>query len=261
MNKLLLIMLLAAALPVSADDGAAARIAEQAAACSAQAAQATEPLRTEKYRQAAALYQQLHDNFGIRSGSLFYNMGNAWFDAGNYPEAILNYRRAQLYAPGNPEVQANLNLARTQVRDHFPQESGNSALKTLFFWHYDTSFQFRIRWAAAAAALFWICAAVLLWKRQSWLKYAAAILFIAAAAPALSAAVTACTLRNTTPAVIMADQVMPRKGPAESYAPAFDKPIHAGAEVQVTDRQGEWREIQIPGNISGWVHESGLQTL
>ena len=237
-------------------------IAAEAAEAARTASTATdEAIRRDKYQHAINLYQQLTDEFQVRNGGIFYNVGNAYAALGDYPHAILNYRRAQLYAPNDAELIANLQLVRGMRKDHFKEPEATRILKTLFFWHYDTSFAFRFKSAAFFAALFWIAATLLLWYRRCWLKYTTIALLVLALAPAVSAAITACSIRNMQPAVIMADEAMPRKGAAQSYAPAFDKPLHAGAEVNIIKKQGEWVEIAIPGNLTGWLHESTLEDI
>ena len=47
---------------------------------------------------------------------LFYNLGNAYFRAGDYGRAILNYERALALDPRHPEAAANLALVREEAR-------------------------------------------------------------------------------------------------------------------------------------------------
>ncbi len=44
------------------------------------------------------------------------NRGNAWFKAGQVGRAIASYRQAQLLAPRDAALRANLQLARTRAR-------------------------------------------------------------------------------------------------------------------------------------------------
>ncbi len=53
------------------------------------------------------------------TAALFYNLGNAYYKQGDHGRAILNYRRAQQLAPRDPDIEANLALARAQAVDQF----------------------------------------------------------------------------------------------------------------------------------------------
>src|SRR5688500_9963636 len=63
---------------------------------------------------AAAAYEDL-----IRSGAtspiVYFNLGNAWFKAGQLGRAIAAYRQAQRLAPRDPNVRFNLQFVRKQV--------------------------------------------------------------------------------------------------------------------------------------------------
>jgi tetratricopeptide (TPR) repeat protein len=67
------------------------------------------------FRQAIDGYESLVRNRQW-SASLFYDLGNAWFRAGEPGRAILNYERALALSPAQPETEANLRLVRDQAR-------------------------------------------------------------------------------------------------------------------------------------------------
>jgi tetratricopeptide (TPR) repeat protein len=66
----------------------------------------------EKYAEAAVAYEQLL-GAGLASGNLYFNLGNAYFKAGDVGRAILNYERARRLVPGDPDLIANLGYARS----------------------------------------------------------------------------------------------------------------------------------------------------
>lgn len=70
----------------------------------------------EKFAEAAVLWQAIVLS-GKESPVLYYNIGNACFKAGNYPEAILNYERALKLDPSYSDARYNLEFTNTFVRD------------------------------------------------------------------------------------------------------------------------------------------------
>ena len=54
---------------------------------------------------------------GFESADLHYNLGNAYFKAGDLGRAILAWERARVRAPGDADVEANLELARRLTVD------------------------------------------------------------------------------------------------------------------------------------------------
>ena len=69
----------------------------------------------EHYAEAAAQYEQLVAA-GLASGSLYFNLGNAYFKTGDVGRAILEYERARRWIPGDPDLRANLSHARSVAR-------------------------------------------------------------------------------------------------------------------------------------------------
>jgi tetratricopeptide (TPR) repeat protein len=66
----------------------------------------------ERYGEAAARYEQILAD-GLASGNLYFNLGNAYFKAGDLGRAILNYERARRLMPADPDLIANLGYARS----------------------------------------------------------------------------------------------------------------------------------------------------
>jgi tetratricopeptide (TPR) repeat protein len=67
-----------------------------------------------RYDEAARLFQQLIEQRGY-SAPLCFNLGNAEAKAGNMGLALLNYERARYLAPGDGDINHNLQLARKQA--------------------------------------------------------------------------------------------------------------------------------------------------
>src|SRR3982751_6726148 len=67
-----------------------------------------------QFQEAIRDYQSLVQA-GQWSAPLFYNLGNAYFRAGDFGRAILNYERAWALQPQHPESLANLAVAREEA--------------------------------------------------------------------------------------------------------------------------------------------------
>ena len=68
-----------------------------------------------KFADATAIYGKILQTDG-QSPSLLFNYGNAEFKAGHLGKAIAAYRRAELLAPRDAELRANLAFVRSQVQ-------------------------------------------------------------------------------------------------------------------------------------------------
>lgn len=70
----------------------------------------------ENYILAISKYEEVLEQ-GLESAELYYNLGNAYFNVNNLPSAILNYERAKLLAPGDDDIDFNLNIANSMIPD------------------------------------------------------------------------------------------------------------------------------------------------
>jgi len=79
------------------------------------------------FAEAIRLYEKMADS--SPGGWIYYNLGNAYFKAGQLGEAVLAYRRAQLFLPRSKEVRLNLEQA---LRSAGVEELGPKGVGALF---------------------------------------------------------------------------------------------------------------------------------
>ncbi len=226
----------------------------------AQMAEANQLYETGQFVEAAGAYQVLVDT-GVQDGTLYYNLGNAYFKAGDLGHAILNYRRAQVLLPRDPDVDANLQLARTQTTDRLETEDGGVLVsfvrRVLVEWT-------TLDEAAAITLGLWVllCALVvtaILWPRgRQVLRYGIAVVAVLLVLGMLSVGIRASEARSA-PAVVVAQSVETHSGPGADYLAEFT--LHAGAEVRVLERRDGWVRITLPGDLQGWVPKRTIEEL
>ena len=207
----------------------------------------------EAFARAAARFERLADEYGIRTGPLYYNVGNCHFRMGDVGRAILNYRRALDLTPNDPNLRRNLAYARARRIDRIPEPERTRLLKTVLFWHYDPAL--RTRWLVFlwAYLIVWTAAAVRIVRPVPGIR---AVLAIAVAACALFGGSVAWELvarQRERPGVVLAGEVVARKGDSTSYEPAFAEPLHAGTEFVVAEDRGDWLEVSLADGRRCWL--------
>lgn len=127
-------------------------------------AQAAAAVNSNDWRRAALTYRQLADA-GVRNGPLFYNLGTAWLQAGEYTAAAAALQRAECYLGGQPDVARNLKIAwaRRDGRDNaeWPWQ------RLVFAWHFKLSVFRRLQIAAGSFLGIWLALALM---RLGWLR-------------------------------------------------------------------------------------------
>ena len=206
------------------------------------------------YQSAALRYERLLEEGGIRNAKLFYNLGNAYFRSGDFGRAILNYRRAQALAPSDSNVRQNLEAARAARMDRFADPTETRVLRTLLFWHFDLSFGVRLALLAGFSGAFWALAALRLVRPGKAARPALAVCGGLAAALLLSVCFEGWRAGDEAAGVVLASESVARKGDGDNYEPAFTEPLHAGAELRVLEKRGDWLQGELPDGRTFWVH-------
>ena len=205
------------------------------------------------YAEAAAQYEHLIHEEGIRNGDLFYTTGNSWFMAGDLGRAILNYRRAEHYLPRDKDVQYNLAAALQARADLIPEKDPHPFVANFLGWHIGTSTAFR-GWSFALVWLvFWLAGSWSLRTDKKEARITAGIAGVLSAALLLSLVVDGVARHRRNPGVITAPETLARKGNGEMYSLAFMDPLHAGTEFHVLETRGDWLHVRLDDGQRCWI--------
>jgi len=212
----------------------------------------------ELYKKAAMRFERLVRDGGIRNGKLYYNIGNTYFRMGDLGRAILYYRVAEQYIPGDPNLIQNLEYACSRRRDRVEERQQTKVLKTIFFWHYDLSLQVRSFVFAGCFLAFWIGLSIRFFRRRAAPRWALVCLGVLAVLFLGSLVTDAISRAQNTPGVILAEEVTARKGDGETYEPAFKEPLHAGTEFTLIEARSSWLQVELPDGRRCWLHQDAV---
>jgi hypothetical protein len=205
------------------------------------------------YRSSIMHFERITGAGGVRNGKLFYNLGNAYFRKGDIGRAILNYRRAALYMPHDPNLRLNLEFARGRRVDSIEQNQREKVFETLFFLHYDIPSRIRLAVFSYAFALVWVFAALLLFVKRGGIRPALVVTALVSAIFLTSLIVESVSFRRKPPGVIVSGEVIARKGDAETYEPSFTEPLHAGTEFTLLTRRTGWWHVELENGSRCWL--------
>ena len=216
-----------------------------------------------RYDEAVEAYSQLVSD-GVRSSAVYYNLGNAYFKDGDTGRAILSYRRAAALAPGDDDIESNLEFARSRRTDELSPKT-RSVLEGLGSWLLGWISHNQI---AGVALGLWVAlvalVAVLRQVRRAHVRKAAGYsLAVVAALVALSVVALLASRGAADPgadAVVVAHQVELRSGPGDHYIVEFG--LHSGAEVRVLESKEGWARVTLPGDgAQGWAPTEAVERI
>ncbi len=208
--------------------------------------QANEQFKTGDFTGAAASYEKVLATEGP-SAVVFYNLGNSYQQLKQYGLAILAYERARLLTPRDPDLLANLTLARKAATAF--EETGRHPWVDAVINRLSRN---EWSWLLAGAALFigvlgLVCGAVKLSRRGALVAASSAALIIAASSAALF-------LRRGEAArgIVLSESATVRLSPFEK-AESLGTP-GPGRIVRLGAKSGDFQYIEVPGvSLQGWL--------
>lgn len=202
------------------------------------------------YEAAAKIFDSVQGS-DFENGAAYYNAGNAYFRAGRFGLAILNYRKSKLYRPRDPYLEANLQQAIAMAPGRLPSPPEHWSRHVLF-WTDWFAIPTKVRLAAMvliAMSLFGLSG---FYFRRQKLYWIVPILGIIGAGLIVDAALSSPEWLAPRRAVVIGETIA-RKGTGKDYEAAFDKPLLDGAEFTILEETADWVFGHFDGIGDGWV--------
>ncbi len=204
----------------------------------------------DEFLAAANLYEQIADQ-GICSGALFYNLGNAYMQAGRTGHAIAAYRQAKRFRPRDPFLDANLKYAlghKTQ------QGNGRDLVEYLLFWQDWLSYPEKLLFVVSAGGfslLIWLTS--LFWRGAVFLRRLKPLVLLLTLLLVLSAGFDFYRHDLVRHGVVIKNELVARKGTSTGYEAAFTEPLPEGTEFRMLEKREEWLLIRLARGHEGWI--------
>jgi len=201
---------------------------------------------------------------GFESGALYYNLGNAYFKSGSLGRSILNWERALERAPGDPDIVANLELARTLTADAVEPLPRFWLLSAMEWWvdlipRSALISIVAIAWLTLTGGLLLrvLGRSVRAAEVGYWLTLSGALAVMLLGS---NLVIRELGLGRPGRAVIMAEAIAVRAAPAaDDDLTLFE--VHEGTRVRIDQRTGEWAEIVLDDGKVGWVPVAAMEEI
>jgi len=204
------------------------------------------------YRKSILHYERLVAS-GMRNGRLYYNIGNVWFRLDDMGRAILNYKRSELYNPADPNLEQNLQFARSRRVNRIEAQQRDRIFKTLFFIHYDVPTRVRFGIFLGVFVLLWGAAIVAVFHMRGWVRTLIISLTVVCIVFLASLIWEKVSLTRNPAGIVTAPEVVARKGDAETYQPSFTAPLYSGTEFDLLEQRPDWWYIELEDGARCWI--------
>lgn len=210
----------------------------------------------KNYEEAKNSYLQILKN-NKYDASIYYNLGNCFFQLKNYPSAILAYEKALKIAPNHPSIKHNLELANQKGIDK------NEHSNTFFLVQWTENFYLKFSsksWAIVFLISFWILSiSTFVYFRNRNVFYLKLNIFL------LLISILFFYLTNKkyqyettlTHAIVMKDSELLSK---PSSSAKIIGNIVSGKKVKLLDKDADYLKIKLLNGKVVWTKKQNLAT-
>jgi tetratricopeptide (TPR) repeat protein len=201
---------------------------------------------------------------GLESAELYYNIGNAWFKAGDNARAVLYYERALKLDPSFADAKYNLEMVSDRLQDHI------DPVPEFFLkdWMRQVSLLMNSdAWAVTFIVLLAVTLGLLLvfrlapsiaWRRTGFFCGIVTLLLM------ISAYIFSTWQRNDylahDGAVVMKTVTSVKSSPSSDNSTDLFI-LHEGTKVTVLEGMGAWTNISLADGRQGWIKTSDIERI
>ena len=207
-----------------------------------------------QFKMAIDDYLKIVDS-GYQSAAVYFNLGNAYFKTGDVSSALLYYEKAHKLAPGDEDINANIQFANTKTTDKI--EETPEFFVNRWWRSFTLAFSLNLLSVLSILLILLGSGALVAYffanspsiKRASF--YSAMLLFILGVFTVFIGGVQSSYFSNNQQAIIFSNSVNVKSGPVEKSGTLFV--LHDGTKVNILENSDDWIKIRLANGNEGWI--------
>ena len=213
-----------------------------------------------QFDEAAAFYEKLIQS-NVKSGPLYYNLGNAYFKLGRIGKAILNYERARRVMPQDEDLLSNLAYVKNlveqaqPVEEHPLHEKAFLEVRDLFS---ESGWVLILLTMYTLIFVMWIFAIFSERLRKTTLGWSWCFILLTMAAAIFTSAKISETVTERE-GIIVQNTADVRYSPSVTGAVAFQ--LKEGIRAQILRMDNDWCYIRLTRDKIGWIARSEIEAI
>lgn len=196
---------------------------------------------------------------GLKSGNLYYNLGNSYIKKAKLGEAILNYERAKLFIPRDSDLLSNFRYAKSLMKQKDVAQNRHWLVESvdMAFGYFTIAELLIIAFILIYSITMIAILCIFLSYIRPYLIPVVVILaaFLLAVIPPLTKKVIDLKETGIVTATITDARFEPLKRGEVHF------PLYEGMKVYILTTKGDWQKIKRPDGKIGWVIATAVQPI
>ncbi|MEM1441515.1 MAG: hypothetical protein AAGF67_04195 [Verrucomicrobiota bacterium] len=216
---------------------------------------ANEDFEQGELKQAEMKYMTLVEN-GLVSSDLYFNLGTTQYRLENPGEAMLWFRRAQIVEPNAPEIPQNIEFLKNKIGFLEFGETGLGSVLRALPSGLGKWVGSALLWLAAIAIAAPFCLPSMRDRLSGYLVLGVVLGMFGYVCLRLDHfEKTQIAPQNFATVITSGAKALTAPSPASKAV--IDLP--PGSEVRIIQTTGQWRYVDIPGELRGWVRAEQIE--
>ncbi len=214
------------------------------------------------YEESVNLYEQIIEN-GEASVAVYYNLANAHYKLNNVAPSIYYFEKALQLAPGDEDVQNNIEFARNMTIDDIPEQETTGLTKRLneliSIFSYNTwgkiSIAFSILFAITFLAYYFNVGS----RKKRFFFGVSVLLLLLGVSSVYFAFKQQQIQKNNRFAIVYVEEAEVRDEPTAREEAAFN--LHEGTKTKLLENYQGWVKIELADGTQGWISGEDIRKL
>lgn len=204
--------------------------------------------------KAAEIFQRLVEQGEIENGYLYYNIGNAYFEAGEKGKALLYYKKSKRYIPAYKDLNYNLEQVKRDLKVMPPPKKWYDSMKmSLFFWHYLLGIQGKQILFFTVFSLFWGVVLMSFFIKHLFVRVSIIFSLLITLLTGISYSTSTYHHFIKLQGVVIEPSADTHKGPSFSYEKFYEQNLSEGTIVEVLETVKGWIKVEVISGDQFWI--------
>ena len=211
------------------------------------------------YETSITLYQSVIEQ-GVGDSTVYFNLGNAYYESGQLGWALVNYRRTQQISPRDAGINANIALVRAERLNY--QSGEASWVDRLAVSTEDMTTLPELGWTMLGLWTVWFMFITAWVLRREWRLRLRGMLVITGLILLIGLLLFSSRLYVAHPrprAVIIDLSTQAMSGPGDDYLPMFE--LFDATEIRILDVRDQWVRFVLPDGRQGWIQSLAVEDI